>query len=134
MPAGDAIFAGTMAWRIHEHVLRGEINCRVRGRVTGRVWLAGVAEPMRLELRGDPEPDLAGCLVSFANPQALPLTTQPPALVQTGEAGHITAARKVRVFDLPIEEALAMIRRGENPPEHLANSVYLEWYLSLIHI
>lgn len=31
-----------MAWRLHEHVLRGEIDNRARGRVTGRVWLAGI--------------------------------------------------------------------------------------------
>jgi hypothetical protein len=117
-----------MAWRIHEHVLRGEIDNRTRGRVTGRVWMEGVAEPIRLELRGDPEPDLAGCLVRFENPRPLPLVTAPPAQVQTGEAGYITAARKVRVFDVPVPEALAMIRRGETPPEHLANSLYLEWY------
>ncbi|HEV7406186.1 MAG TPA: hypothetical protein VGO11_24780 [Chthoniobacteraceae bacterium] len=117
-----------MAWRIHEHVLRGEIDNRTRGRVSGRVWLAGVAEPLRLELRGDPEPDLAGCLLRFENPRPLPLTTQPPALVQTGEAGYISAARKVRVLEVPVPEAMAMWKRGESPPEHLANSLYLEWY------
>ena len=31
-----------MAWRFHEHVLRGEIDNRTRGRVTGRIWLAGM--------------------------------------------------------------------------------------------
>ena len=31
-----------MAWRIHEQILRGEIDNRTRGRVTGRVWLAGI--------------------------------------------------------------------------------------------
>jgi hypothetical protein len=34
----------------------------------------------------------------------------------------------VRVFDVPLEEALAMIRRKEKPPEHMANSLYLEWF------
>lgn len=117
-----------MAWRIHEHVLRGEIDNRTRGRVTGQVWLEGAPEPLRLDLRGDPEPDLAGCLFRFENPQPLPLVTRPPALVQTGEAGHITAARKVRVYDIPVAEAIAMSKRGETPPEHLANCLYLEWY------
>ncbi len=120
-----------MAWRIHEHVLRGEIDNRTRGRVIGRVWLQGVAEPLRLDLRGDPEPDLAGCVVRFENPQPLPLATAPPAQVQTGEAGYITAARKVRVYDIPVAEAYAMSKRGERPPEHLANSLYLEWFSEL---
>ncbi len=120
-----------MAWRIHEHVLHGEIDNRIRGRVTGRVWMHGVSEPMRLDLRGDPEPDLAGCLVRFKNPRPLPLATPPPALLQTGEAGYITAARKVRAFDVPTPEALAMMKRGETPPEHLANALYLEWFSEL---
>ena len=54
-----------MAWRIHEHILRGELDNRTRGRVTGKVWLAGVAEPLVLELAGDCHPDLAGCVLTF---------------------------------------------------------------------
>ena len=34
----------------------------------------------------------------------------------------------MRVFDVPLEEALAMIRRKEKPPEHMANCLYLEWF------
>jgi hypothetical protein len=112
-----------MAWRIHEHVLRGRIDNRARGRVTGEIWLAGIDQPLILELRGDCAPDVAGCELSFENPSPIPMTTKPP-----GPAGDITAARKVRVFDVPIEEALAICRRGETPPEHMANSLYLEWF------
>ena len=117
-----------MAWRIHEHVLRGRIDNRARGRVTGEIWLAGIDQPLILELRGDCAPDVAGCELSFENPSPIPMTTKPPALQQRGPARDITAARKVRVFDVPIEEALAMCRRGETPPEHMANSLYLEWF------
>ena len=83
-----------MAWRLHEHVLRGEIDNRMRGRVTGRIWLAGVEEPLALELRGDCHPDLAGCFLRFENPQAIAMTTKPPASRQRGSAGDITAARR----------------------------------------
>jgi hypothetical protein len=117
-----------MAWRLHEHVLRGKIDNRTRGRVTGEIWLAGIDQPLVLELSGDCAPDLAGCELSFENPDAIPMTTKPPAPQQCGPAGDLTAARKVRVFDVPIEEALAMSRRGETPPEHIANAVYLEWF------
>ncbi len=117
-----------MAWRIHEHVLRGKIDNRKRGHVTGEVWLAGIDQPLVLELTGDCAPDLAGCELSFENSASIPMTTKPPAAQQRGPAGDITAARKVRVFDVPIEEALAMSRRGETPPEHMANAVYLEWF------
>ncbi len=107
-----------MAWRLHEHVLRGKIDNRKRGRVTGEIWLAGIDQPLVMELTGDCAPDLAGCELSFENPEPIPMTTKPPAPQQRGPTGQITAARKVRVFDVPIEEALAMSRRGETPPEH----------------
>lgn len=117
-----------MAWRLHEHVLRGEIDNRTRGRVTGRTWLAGAEEPLVLDLLGDCHPDLAGCLLRFENPLPIAMTTKPPASRQRGTAGDITAARKVRVFDIPFDEAYAMIKAGGTPPEHMANSLYLEWH------
>jgi len=120
-----------MAWRLHEHVLRGKIDNRTRGCVKGDVWLAGVDQPLVLQLAGDCAPDLAGCELGFENPNPIPMTTKPPASLQRGPAGDITAARKVRVFDVPIEEALAMCKRGETPPEHIANSLYLEWFSEL---
>jgi hypothetical protein len=120
-----------MAWRLQEHVLRGELDNRERGRVTGRIWLAGVEKPLVLDLLGDCEPDLAGCLLRFENPRPVTLTTRPPAPQQRGKAGEITAARKVRVFDIPFEEAYAMLKAAGTPPEHMANSLYLEWYSPL---
>ena len=116
-----------MAWRFDEHILRGEIDNRTRGRVTGRLWLAGVEGPLVLDLRGDCHPDLTGCFLTFENPRPVPMTTRPPAAIQRGDAGDITAARKVRVFDIPFEEAYAMLTAGGTPPEHMANSLYLEW-------
>jgi hypothetical protein len=117
-----------MAWRLHEHVLRGKIDNRTRGQVSGELWLAGIDEPLVLELTGDCAPDLAGCELSFQNPDPIPMATKPPAPQQRGPAGDMTGARKVRVFDVPIDEAIAMPRRGETPPEHMANAVYLEWF------
>jgi hypothetical protein len=117
-----------MAWRLREHVLRGTIDNRTRGRVTGEIWLAGIDQPLVLELTGDCAPDVAGCELRFENSDPILMATKPPAPQQRGPAGNITAARKVRVFDVPIEEALAMSRRGEIPPEHIANAVYLEWF------
>ena len=40
----------------------------------------------------------------------------------------MTASRKARVFDVRVEQAYAMLKRKEKPPEHLANSIYLEWF------
>jgi hypothetical protein len=119
-----------MAFRIHDSVVRGEIDNRVKGAVRGKIWVEGRAEPVVLELKGNAWPDLAGCLLTFANPlERIPhahLDSLNP--VQRGSIGDLTASRKVRVFDVPLEEALEMIRRKEKPPEHMANSLYLEWF------
>src|SRR5439155_26490176 len=74
-------------------------------------------------------PDLAGCLLTFANPlKRIPhphLDSLNP--IQRGSIGDLTASRKVRVFDIPFEEAYAMLKRKEKPPEKMANSLYVEW-------
>ncbi len=119
-----------MAFRIHDSVVRGEIDNRVMGIVGGKIWVEGRAEPVVLELKGDAWPDLAGCLLTFKNPQKRIAHQHLDSLhpVQSGSIGDLTASRKVRVFDVPLEEALEMIRRKEKPPEHMANSLYLEWF------
>ncbi len=119
-----------MAFRIHDSVVRGEIDNRVKGIVRGKIWVEDRAEPVVLELQGNAWPDLAGCLLTFTNPQQrIPhphLDSLNP--VQRGSIGDLTASRKVRVFDVPLEKALEMIRRKAKPPEHMANSLYLEWF------
>ncbi len=119
-----------MAFRIHDSVVRGEIDNRVKGIVRGKIWIAGRIEPVTLELKGNAWPDLAGCLLAFINPQKrIPHQHLDSLhLMQRGRIGDLTASRKVRVFDVPLEEALEMIRRKKKPPEHMANSLYLEWF------
>ncbi len=151
-----------MAWRIEESVVRGEIDNRMKGVVRGRLWLEGIAEPVKLQLSGNAHRDLAGCLLTFKNsktpvpmrgtekatPHPLPSPPAPLpsdgrgwrrtlpvrggeggfALEQRGRIGDLTASRKVRVFDVPNAEAFAMMDRGEKPPEHMANCLYLEWF------
>jgi hypothetical protein len=119
-----------MAFRIHESVLRGEIDNREKGIARGKIWVLGRTEPVTLELKGNAWPDLAGCLLKFTNPlQPLPHPhLDSLQATQRGVIGDITASRKVRVFDIPFEDAYAMCKRGEKPPEHMANSLYLEWF------
>ena len=119
-----------MAFRIHDSVVRGEIDNRVKGIVRGKIWVEGRAEPVVLELKGNAWPDLAGCLLTFKNPlerfahQHLDSLRQE----QTGIIGDLTASRKVRVMEIPMPEAYLMKKRGEHVPEHMANSLYLEWF------
>jgi hypothetical protein len=119
-----------MAFRIHNIVVRGEIDNRVKGIVRGTIWLEGRSEPLTLELKGNAHPDLAGCLLTFTNPLERVAYPHLEMLnpIQCGAAGDITAARKVRVFDILVEEAEVMLQSKERPPEHLANSLYLEWF------
>jgi hypothetical protein len=119
-----------MAFRIHDSVVRGEIDNRIKGIVRGKIWLEGRTKPVTLELEGNAWPDLAGCLLKFTNPQKRVPHPDLDSLhaIQSGTIGDITASRKVRVYDIPTEEAYMMCKRGEKPPEHLANSLYLEWF------
>jgi hypothetical protein len=119
-----------MAWRIHDSVQRGEIDNRERGLVRGRIWLCGLADPIVLELKGNACADLAGCLLTFENPGETFAMRADAHFnpVQRGTIGDLTASRKVRVFDLPIEEAYRRKKEGLPVPEHLGNSLYLEWF------
>ena len=119
-----------MAWRIHDSVIRGEIDNRVKGIMRGKLWLDGLSGPATLELAGNACPDLAGCLLKFKNPaRTFPLPQKPKFNpLQRGRIGNLSASQKVRVFTVPDEEAFAMIDRGEKPPERMANALYLEWF------
>ncbi len=119
-----------MAFRIHESVVRGEIDNRVKGIVRGEIWLECRAEPLVLALKGNAWTDLAGCRLTFTNPQKrIPFPHDDPLQsTQRGSVGDLTASRKVRVFDVPLQEAFEMYDRKEKPPEHMANCLYLEWY------
>lgn len=120
-----------MARRIHEQIIRGEIDNRVRGRVTGRLWLVGRAEPVVLELEGDPWRDVAGHLFTFTNPT--PRAGRPGAIdglspVQRGRVGDITASRRVKVPDCAPEELKARLAAGRAFPWRWGNCLYLEWH------
>src|SRR5947209_15020337 len=107
-----------MAFRIHDSVVRGEIDNRSKGIVRGKVWLEGRTEPILLELQGNACPDLAGCLLAFTNPGRRVTDSRLDMLAreQRGAAGELTASRKARVLDIPIEEALAASKNKQKPP------------------
>ena len=119
-----------MAWRIHDNIIRGEIDNRQRGRIRGKLWLKGLADPVTLQLEGNACPDLAGCLLTFENPgEVYPMRTDAVFTpVQKGTIGDLTASRKVRVYDIPVEEAYMRLKKKLPVPEHMANCLYLEWF------
>ncbi len=117
-----------MAWRVDEQVIRGEIDCRARGRVTGRIWFHGRENPVELDLEGGPWRDLAGHFLRFTNPAPVPGDTSSLVEKQTGAVGDITASRKVKVPDCPVPEMLRLAKAKLPFPWHWANSLYLEWF------
>jgi hypothetical protein len=118
-----------MAWRIDEAVIRGEIDNRERGRVTGRIWLVGREEPVELELAGNAWRDLAGRRLEFVNPEpkAVELVLR-MGRRQTGVVGDFTASRKVKVPEVSMEELMELYKQRKPFPWHWGNSVYLEWF------
>ncbi len=117
-----------MAWRIDEQVIRGEIDNRTCGQVTGRIWLIGREEPVELDLKGDAWHDLAGHLLRFSNPDPKPADLSGLNARQRGVVGDITASRKVRVPEVPMEDLMDIIAARADFPWHWANSLYLEWF------
>ncbi len=122
-----------MAWRITDLIVEGELDNTVKGRVGGWLRLAGRDEVVRLELRGNCRPDLAGWRFRIVRLEQVPAWAEPVdldgfATEQVGEAGDILADQILRHYDCPVEELLARIRAGEPPPEDLRPALYLEWY------
>jgi len=117
-----------MAWRIDEAVTRGEIDNRTRGRVTGRIWFTGSTEPVELNLTGNCWRDLAGRRLEFTNPEPRPGDLGGFPLMQKGTAGDITASRKVKVPDIPMDQIGEYYAAKKPFPWHWGNSLYLEWF------
>jgi hypothetical protein len=117
-----------MAWRIDEAVVRGELDNRARGCVTGRIWFAGCAEPVTLELQGNCWRDLAGRRLEFTNPAPQPGDLDNLAAVQRGAVGDITASRKVKVPDIPLDQIGEYYAAKKPFPWHWGNALYLEWF------
>ena len=118
----------SMAWRIEESVIRGEIDNRIRGQVIGRIWFAGRAEPMELKLTGNGWRDLAGRCLAFTNPEPKTGDLDGLNMLQQGSVGDITASRKVKVPEISLDELGDYYGTGKPFPWHWGNSLYLEWF------
>jgi hypothetical protein len=119
-----------MALRIdQEGIARGEVGNTTRGATVVRLEFAdGFAA--NVSLAGNAWRDVAGRVLRFSNPKADPGHRHHPALVANdqGIAGDITAARKVKVLQVPLEEAMQLGRDGQTAPHVWKNSLYLEWF------
>ena len=122
-----------MAWRIGEHVVRGELNNSRRNSVHG--WMEfGGDHGIRVELTGNFDGDLAGRHIRFQTAAAVdgPDPTRPEELNsleprQIGTAGTMLL-RMVRVPRCSIEEFVRRSKLGDSPPVDEKPCLYLEWY------
>jgi hypothetical protein len=115
-----------MALRLGDSVVCGVIDNREKGKVTGALWFAGQYSPVRLELIGNCDDDLAGCLLEFTNRDPQAVVSLRELETQFGEAGTITAAKKVRT--IPKDTSLEDLTKENLERWGWSSSLYLEWF------
>ena len=134
-----------MAFRLGELVVCGEIFNTRKNSVHGWFGLRGIDRPLKLELTGNCDPDLAGRHFRFEAPE--PTGNQPEdppgeseeekierlnlkgfAWFQIGVTGTMTADRRVKTADCSVEELCMRLRLKEPPPMRWVRCLYLEWY------
>lgn len=101
-----------MACRIHDSIRYGEIDNRVKGRVTGRIWCFALEQPVQLQLSGNPLRDLAGHRLTFKPLNPKPTLLERCALEQKRIVGDMTASRKLKVPEITIEEVMQPASSG----------------------
>lgn len=118
-----------MAIRIGKCVRKAEIDNRLKDYVVGKLWLKGRKQPISLNLRGNCLRDIAGFRLVLEGTSPEPdAEADKIAAKQQGVVGDMTASRKVKATDLPVEEAWRLRREGKDVPCHMANCLYLEWF------
>lgn len=102
-----------MAWRPNSQLIAGELDNTRPGRITGWLEFVGVDAKVKLDLRGDFHRDIRGAVLRLKNPDPMLDIVEAReymaafAVVQTGEAGDITAGL---------------------PPRDYVAYPYVEWY------
>lgn len=118
-----------MAIRLDNAIQHGEISNEIRGLVTGRIWLHGRDAPLVLRLTGNCLRDLAGCMVTFRNPQPGPEDiAEALSDDQDGVVGDMTASRRARIPTVNEAELQQLLRKKKAIPTITANTLYLEWF------
>jgi hypothetical protein len=101
------------AWRPYQHVIGGELDNTIPGRVTGWISFVGIEEPVTFDLAGNFHRDIRGAKIQLNNPNPVQPTDEIRAYMknfahhQTGVVGDITAGLEPQDY-------------GEHP--------YIEWY------
>lgn len=123
----------TVAFRVSDLVVDGEIDNTQKGRVTGWIQFSNRSDRVTLNLKGDCQPDLAGWRFRVKRLRPVPEWADPSDAAQltahqTGDAGTITASHRVNDPDCSPEELVTRCRLGEPPPSVWRDALYLEWF------
>ncbi len=117
-----------MTIRIDDSVIRGELDNRKEGVVTGSIWLQGQREPLVLELEGNPLRDLAGHVIHFTCAH-VPFEEAPLLhRHQRGRLGTLTASCKRLVPDCGDRELARHIRERTDFEWRRKTLFQLEWF------
>ncbi|MDF1852586.1 MAG: hypothetical protein P1U85_17240 [Verrucomicrobiales bacterium] len=120
-----------MAIRLGEHVRRGTIDNSEKGVVRGHLEIVGRNTPLELELQGNAYLDLAGCILTFSNEDAVEVEPELAEILedlQTGFAGDITASKKSQVIDLPVEDFRRMSDKEREESAVWKTVLFIEWF------
>ena len=124
-----------MAFRIGDLVLAGVFCHSSPYSVHGHLVLRGSEEPYMFELTGAPAADLRGRSFEFS----VPANDREPsdddrklatafAAQQIGSTGDMTAARRVKTFNCPLEDIPRLMELHQLPPTTRRQCLYLEWF------
>jgi len=120
-----------MALRLEPNsISHGSVCNRSKGRTLLTLELAD-GRTVTAELQGNPYRDIAGRTLTFRHPSPDPKAhiTEALALKHHGQAGDITASRKVKVPTIPLSEIYKNPKyENGNFPHVWKNSLYLEWF------
>jgi hypothetical protein len=118
-----------MSFMIGNNVVRGEIDNRKKGKVTGRIWLAGRKNPLRLELRGDCLNDIAGCCLLFECMDAKQEDVcNSLSELQEGGVGDMTASMRVKMEVSGDDPGKSSDFAAKPGLARVDNILYLEWF------
>jgi hypothetical protein len=112
---------------LESSLLGGYLSNEVPGLVTGMLHLAGLKQPLRVELTGNFLRDIAGCRVDFHNPlpEAELEKVARVSRQQAGFCGVMTAS--YRVAKLP-RRKVAAATPADGTPLGLKNLLFFEWF------
>jgi len=117
-----------MSLYLGSSIISARLSNGVPGLISGTLTVAGLRDPLTVELRGNFLRDIAGCTVELRNP----IPDADAGIValladhQTGDAGEMTASRRIT----------QMLRKARPPKGYpveaprgaLKNLLFLEWF------